>query len=535
MFEVAYDLAKSPATFDMIDFLVNVERERRARGEDSISLSFVLGDRASSQRDIAFSYERKQWRIQSLLAQFPPLLPSITRTVMGGEGKQEISYHHPLGFEPIFKAPEYAMSAVSEYVRFGKHYVTITLRDSDFQQDRNSNVAEWVKVADWLAEQGSEVVFVPDTEAVLAGVMPDVGKHRCYIPAAMNQSLRLALYEFAMLNCFTSGGPLTLAMWSSAPCLLTKLTHAACTGDEMAAIGYGEQDMPEAFKWITWMQDESGPVIEKLKAILPVCETRLRPLLMPKTFAVMSEDDRKAQAVSALARGYKCFDPVLPHDRTAILCCYGPSLATTAWEVPKLQGDIFTVSGAHDYIAGLGYNIYGHIESDPRPHKARLISRPQGQTKFYMASCCHPDVFDRLQGHDVELWHPYNSYQTDDIIKEIDPTGFIVMGGTNVGLRAMALLTGLGYRKMTILGMDCSFALGGEQHAGFHSGKKQHVMKVHLPDGAWYWTSPQMLQGCHDFFELIPAFANCKIEIKGDGLLQHRLRLTQAQSEKKAA
>lgn len=529
--DVAYDLARSPVTFDFVNFLVNIERERLKRGETNISLSFVLGDRSSSYRDRMFSYERKQWRIQSLLAQLPALLPSITRTVMGGTGKQEIDYSPSGDFEPILKAPDSAMAAVSEFIRFGKPFVTITLRDSDFQPERNSNLAEWVKVADWLAESGYAVVFVPDTEAVIEGRLPAIGEHHLYIPAAMSQTVRLALYEFASLNCFTSGGPMMLGLWSSVPTFICRLVHEkiqTCTKSMLEEVHLIERDIPEQYKWISWLPDDSNWVIGALVLKLPICAKRMRPLIMPKSFSVVTDEQRKVHAVGALARGYKSFDPVMAHDRRMILCCYGPSLKHTAWEISKMDGDVFTVSGAHDFIVGLGIKIYGHIESDPRAHKAALISRPQAQTKFYLASCCHPDVFDRLQGHDIELWHPYNSEQTDGIIKEIDPNGFIVMGGSNVGLRAMALATGLGYRKITIMGMDCSFDIGGAQHAGFHSGKVQRVIKVHLPDGAWYWTSPSMVQGCEDFFNILPAFEGCEIDIKGTGLLQHRLRLSQA-------
>ena len=185
------------------------------------------------------------------------------------------------------------------------------------------------------------------------------------------------------------------------------------------------------------------------------------------------------------------------------------------------------MSGAHDYVVNMGITPYAHVESDPRPHKAKLITLANPATRYYLASCCHPDVFDMVNGCPVELWHPWNSEQSDAIINEIDPTGFIVLGGSNVGLRAIALGTGLGYRKFVIFGMDCSFDLGGAQHAGKHSGKIQRMLKVHTPDKRWYWTSPSMIQGRADFFDMLPALQGCEVDLKGDGLLQHSLRLSQ--------
>ena len=536
--EVTYDLSRSPVTFDFLNFLVRAERLRLERGAESLSVNIKLGERIQSIRDRDFSWERKQYRVSALLAQLPWLLPSVSAVTIGGDGVQEVGYEQATEYVPVFKAPDSAMAAVSEYVRVGKPYVTITIRDSDFQPERNSNAAEWLKVADWLAECGYAVIFVPDTEAMVAGRPLDTGDHMVYEAAAFNQALRLALYEHAMLNCFTSGGPMMLSMWAKSPTFICKLkvdgVHS-CSEEVLNSVGMAPDARPDRFQWLSWCDDTKDNITPLLEDILPVCQRRMRPLVLPMAFSVMHEDDRKAAMKAAIERGHASLQPVLPHDRHAILVCYGPSLKHTAWEIPQIAGDVFTVSGAHDFMVDMGITPYGHIESDPRPHKAELITKPQAATQFYIASCCHAAVFDRLAGHQVTLWHAWNSSATDKQVMELDPNGFIIEGGSNVGLRAMSLLTGLGYRLITIFGLDCSFDIGGAQHAGFHSGKKQRVMKVFTPDGRWYWTSPSMLAGCDDFFKLLPAFVGCDISLKGDGLLQHRLRLSQPSLQEKAA
>jgi hypothetical protein len=57
-------------------------------------------------------------------------------------------------------------------------------------------------------------------------------------------------------------------------------------------------------------------------------------------------------------------------------------------------------------------------------------------------------------------------------------------------------------------------------------------MKVHFADGRTYWTSPSMIQGYNDFFKMMPAFSHCQIEMKGDGMLQHGLRIAHENTTK---
>ena len=121
------------------------------------------------------------------------------------------------------------------------------------------------------------------------------------------------------------------------------------------------------------------------------------------------------------------------------------------------RGDLFSVSGAHRFLRGKGVSPLGHIESDPRPHKAQCIEAPNLNTAYFLASACDRTVFNLVHGSETFIFHVTSSPDETNLIASWDRDSFTVDGGTNVGMAAIGLGTVLGYRHFSIYGMDCSF------------------------------------------------------------------------------
>jgi hypothetical protein len=231
--------------------------------------------------------------------------------------------------------------------------------------------------------------------------------------------------------------------------------------------------------------------------------------------------------------------PVLPaHGRRAILACYGPSLGDTANELMAEDGDIFTVSGAHDFLIERGATVRGHIESDPRPHKARFLQNPRSGVDYMLASVCDLRTWAAVADHKPSVWHVGSSKSEDDLIQRLWPDAFLTRGGTNVGISAIDLLRGLGYRDFSIHAMDGSFKapegilfFTGDlspddfRQIGFHAGA--HPNEDQVPYRVWvgerpFFVSPQMMQSAQDFVRLRAALCGeLKFEIHGDGFIKN--------------
>lgn len=223
-----------------------------------------------------------------------------------------------------------------------------------------------------------------------------------------------------------------------------------------------------------------------------------------------------------------------PHNRVAIIMCYGPSLEDT-WgsaiveQTTIANADIVSVSGAHDYLLSKGIVPKYHVECDPRKHKGDMIAKPHPKVEYLMASCVHPEVVAKLKGCNLTLWHMNNGKGSERVLDELEPHALMIPGGGSVGLRAIVLMYVKGYRRFIIHGMDCSYR-GERSHAGHHTGKKIKPVEV-VANGMKYLTAPVLITYMRYFEDHVrrhvgdPNVDPSKIEIilRGDGLLQHWL------------
>ncbi len=262
--------------------------------------------------------------------------------------------------------------------------------------------------------------------------------------------------------------------------------------------------------------------------VLAICRPRsfdvpqLVPIVKIRSTSAVSDEDRNDQVRVNCVRLSKRLGINLPaHDRTAHLVCYGPSLNRT-WPMvamAKASGDdVFTVSGAHRFMLDHGVVPLAHIDCDPRPHKAAQIGEPHKGVAYWLASCISPAYLDKLEGHDVSLWHSYNG-KASRIVFQLEPGQQMVVGGGSVGLRAMSILYARGYRRFEIHGMDCSFE-DGEAHAGEHLGKPLEAVPVKCGE-RWFQSSAAFVLYARFFHKQLSMMPDAEIHLHGDGLLQH--------------
>lgn len=245
-----------------------------------------------------------------------------------------------------------------------------------------------------------------------------------------------------------------------------------------------------------------------------------------KVVGAVDGETRWEQAKEAMKRYKKRVPLAAAHDRLAVLACYGPSLTKTIEDLKSEakadDADVISVSGAHDFLLAHGVEPTFHVECDPRAHKADNIDHYNPSTRYFLASCVHEVLFDKLGPEaDIALWHVAAMQHHMMLVDELgeDP-GTLINGGGSVGLRAIALLYAMGYRRFSIYGMDCSFQDGGNaQHAGKHAGKRQDVIECQCGDRI-FSTSNTLRSYATDFIEMIQRVNDLDICLHGDGLLQ---------------
>lgn len=182
---------------------------------------------------------------------------------------------------------------------------------------------------------------------------------------------------------------------------------------------------------------------------------------------------------SSVQRDLPWFSGHDPRKGTVVLCCGGPSLKASlpAIRDHKRRGAVVvSVNNALSYLLEHGVTPSSHVMLDARAENAEFV-RGGPDIRYFIASQCHPDVFDVLEGKNVIVWH--NAVGDGEELDRIarpherpDRPLIQVPGGCTVGLRAMWLIWFSGFRRLHVYGMD------GSYEDGFH-----HAYAQTLNDG----------------------------------------------------
>lgn len=265
---VYYDLSQSPPTHDFVNFLVRIEHARIKAGADNLRIGFVLGQRFKSPRDFAYTAQRRQWRVFNLLMPLARILPSVVDTFIAESGQQIHSYlNHTEIHKPVLKAPASALEIVDAYLMDKPMPVSITLRDSDFERDRNSNKRQWAKVAQWLKERDFTPIVIPDVEGEFNGRETGINALH-YLPAAFYPEIRLALYERCAMNLMTQTGPILIALYADVPLMAYGLLIPeiqCCEESHLRRFRFSPDDDWGPRKRLSWDHDYAQTIIEDLE------------------------------------------------------------------------------------------------------------------------------------------------------------------------------------------------------------------------------------------------------------------------------
>lgn len=273
-----YDISKGPACFDFLCWLTIAEMIRRKAG-------------APGPLKVAFKMEEGEAEAkkhQELRAKFYDgvIIPSlgmvgavidpasVNATPLDFYTLKEIVKMNRAGQDvPKLMPSSEAVEVVREQLA-GDRPITITLREANYTEYRNSNISEWLKVADWLKEQGERVIFIRDT----ARAHDALGGQETCPPASLDLHIRTALYDASKLNLFVSNGPWTMALFGDKPWLMffqpDSMSDFFPETPQFWTTWHGIDPMQnEQFPWCTedqrivWKKDNADNIIDAIKAL----------------------------------------------------------------------------------------------------------------------------------------------------------------------------------------------------------------------------------------------------------------------------
>ena len=208
-----YDLDTYPRNFDFLIWLINSEMiRRRNNGAWPLRVGFA------NQHKVPQEHHR--W-VEDVARQLIPLVGAVedADAAHSRHGAQftpsDICAAFRRGEEiPMLSADEDSLNKMDLWLRqWGypeRKPVTITLREAPHYSFRNSNVEAFRKFARDLWKKDELVIFVRDT----CKANEPLDEWITYPSASLAMQVRMALYQRAKCNLFTSNGPFGLGLFS---------------------------------------------------------------------------------------------------------------------------------------------------------------------------------------------------------------------------------------------------------------------------------------------------------------------------------
>lgn len=239
----------------------------------------------------------------------------------------------------------------------------------------------------------------------------------------------------------------------------------------------------------------------------------------------------------AIRRGHSQVWPQpLKYDRVCLVGG-GPSLAETFDELRDLVfagAKLVTVNGAYRYCIERNLKPSAQIVLDARANNARFIDPDVPGCRYYVASQCHPDIWDAVA--DREYVGIFHAIGPDEEVSNILNAFYLgnwtpITGGTTVVMRAISLLRTLGYLRYDLFGIDSCFI--GKEHHAYSQPENDKDRRLtftvhpagHPEAGRTFVCSPWHLKQLEDFVQLIRVNGHhFRINVHGDGLLAYALQ-----------
>jgi len=229
-----------------------------------------------------------------------------------------------------------------------------------------------------------------------------------------------------------------------------------------------------------------------------------------------------------------------PHPPQADRVCLvggGPSLDDTLPELVALLNEgarLVTVNGSYQWCLERNLRPTAQIVVDARQSNARFLEPYIPACRYFLASQCHPDSWDAVQGRQyVAIFHsaaPDNATLKPILDEYYLNTWAPVSGGSTVILRAISLLRVMGYLRFDLFGVDSCF-LGDAHHAypqAENDADKRYKVRTcptGRPDLARdFWVTPWHLAQADDFIRFVKYEGDhFLLNVHGNGLLAYLL------------
>ena len=213
--------------------------------------------------------------------------------------------------------------------------------------------------------------------------------------------------------------------------------------------------------------------------------------------------------------------------KSVIIAGGGPSLYYYINKIRELQkqgAKILALNEVGQFLIENHICPWGIVNISPSEDTTRCIGNPLPGVKYFLASIAPSSAFELLNKYDVRIWHT-DAPGVRSALKKTDEK--IISGGHTVGLRTLNFAFAMGFRNYHIFGLDSSLRAGKLHAYTSHSFTNEKTgILLQCNKRVFHCTYEMAGQASEAPKVLQNLIKNgCKLNIYGDGLLQHIWRL----------
>ena len=188
---------------------------------------------------------------------------------------QEYIIVNTTGILPTLESGDEPRKIINNWIELnakGKKVITITLRESYYEMERNSNLKDWGNFARDLDKESFLPVFIRDTEAVFTSLPKELEGLTVFNEICFNMELRAALYELSYLNMFVNNGLINLGRFlKDSISIVFKLITPECGATterwfRVQGVEPGSQYQPlSPYHKLVWENDDYDVLLKEFK------------------------------------------------------------------------------------------------------------------------------------------------------------------------------------------------------------------------------------------------------------------------------
>lgn len=196
------------------------------------------------------------------------------------------------------------------------------------------------------------------------------------------------------------------------------------------------------------------------------------------------------------------------------VCGNGPSLKG---DYPLQVGPIAALNGAWLTLKARGVRPDYIVVHDPSPRNVAWFDDAPDEPIYLLASQVHPDVFDKLAGKKIQVWHLDDKFEREFGLEPRLQAGF------TIGCYALHVLNHIGFTHFDLYGYDSCYSIDGEHHASSQDWNVTAPKPYNVGD-RMFIAEPWMAAQVQEFLKQIEVNRyNYKVDAKCDGFLSAAL------------